>query len=817
MTIWYSGTQALAIAIAFGLLDIGVNLLGLAWNGSFFTYQNIVHWFDLKDYDFCQNPVDFLAVAVIRVCILIGGGVGVYSNPSGGPSAAAKYSNFVFALLLLIIAFSPSKLLAFYEKDDLKLAIGDWILMIWCVLSCFFVQGIWSSVFARVREPVPGSNTERLFGDDEDEYVESVRKEEEEKAAKQRETMAMLFRLFTYMAKEWRFYSVAFTFLFLYSLSRVFIPYYTGEVVSSVFGEPEGAYTRLHRTVIIMTLLSLAGAVFGGLRGGSFTYSQSRVDRRIRDNLFRSLVTQEIGFFDANKTGEICSRLNADCQTMSNTLSLYMNVLTRNITMLFGSLIFMFSLSWRLSMVTFIAIPIIFFVSKVYGVYYDQLAEETQTSVAKANDVAEEVISAIRTVKSFACEKFEAKRFLGYLDITLGIAVRKSIAHIGFLWTSEILQMGILTVVLWYGGHLVIEKKIESGLLVSFLLYQFQLGENLRELGEVWNGLMQAVGASRKVFDFIDRTPLVDNNGRIGPDGRVTKLEGRIEFRNVKFSYPIRPGLPVMKNLSFTANPGEVVALVGPSGGGKSSCIAMLEHFYEPDGGEVLLDGIPIREYDHKFLHTKIALVGQEPVLYARSVRENIKYGLDEVSDEAIQKAAKLANAHQFITDTTDGYDTDVGEKGSQMSGGQKQRIAIARALVRDPVVLLLDEATSALDSESEHLVQEAISKNLTGRTVILIAHRLSTVENADKIIVISGGEVQQVGVHKELLLQDGIYKQLVQRQMQGGADTVFEPPRHELTLPPVPKTKRIRVNSPATSVSQSFLGTSFASASSYI
>ncbi|TKR97011.1 hypothetical protein L596_010942 [Steinernema carpocapsae] len=325
---------------------------------------------------------------------------------------------------------------------------------------------------------------------------------------------------------------------------------------------------------------------------------------------------------------------------------------------------------------------------------------------------------------------------------------------------------------------------------------------------------MQAVGASRKVFDFIDRKPLVSNDGRIGPDGRVTKLEGRIEFRNVKFSYPIR--LPVMKNLSFTVNPGEVVALVGPSGGGKSSCIAMLEHFYEPDSGEVLLDGIPIREYDHKFLHTKIALVGQEPVLYARSVRENIKYGCDEVGDEEIQHSARLANAHQFVTDTTDGYDTDVGEKGSQMSGGQKQRIAIARALVRNPVVLLLDEATSALDSESEHLVQEAISKNLKGRTVILIAHRLSTVENADKIVVIANGEVQQIGVHKDLLKEEGIYKQLVQRQMQSG-DLAEPPKQHELTLPPAPKTKRIRVNSPTASVSQSFLGTSFASASSYI
>ncbi|VDO23444.1 unnamed protein product [Heligmosomoides polygyrus] len=455
---------------------------------------------------------------------------------------------------------------------------------------------------------------------------------------------------------------------------------------------------------------------------------------------------------------------------------------------------------------------------------FQKLSEETQNSVAKANDVAEEVLSSIRTVKSFACERFEGHRFLTYLNETLAIATRKVFVVIGLIWSNELLQMAILTVVLWFGGHLVIQGRIESGLLVSFLLYQFQLGENLRELGEVWNGLMQAVGASRKVFEFIDREPKVKNHGTYAPE----KLVGRIEFKNVKFSYPIRPDLPIMEDLTFTVEPGQVVALVGPSGGGKSSCIAMLEHFYEPTGGEVLLDGVPIREYDHKYLHTKVALVGQEPVLYARSVTENIGYGLDTYSNDDVQTSAKLANAHAFIMDTSEGYNTNVGEKGSQMSGGQKQRIAIARALVRDPVVLLLDEATSALDSESEHSVQEAISKNLKGRTVILIAHRLSTVENADKIVVINHGRVEQMGTHRELINQEGMYKQLVQRQMMGRR-LVFCCPAKQLLTPAIlggeledepvalvtpapPSTRRISRISPGHSVSQSFLGTSLTS-----
>ncbi|GMS98706.1 hypothetical protein PENTCL1PPCAC_20881 [Pristionchus entomophagus] len=811
---WYTGGQALSLALFFSGIDFAVNMFGLAWNGKEFTMDNLKHWFELSKYDFFEFPTDFLLMALIRSCVLIGGGFALWLSPNGTSAVANKLTNVVFAVMLIILAFAPSKLLAFYEDPDVEFAVGDWILMIWCVLASLFAQMIWSSIFTRVKEEPAGTGDEPLFGDRE--YEEMMRQQEEEESAKQRETFQLLLRLFGYMGREWRYYSVAFMFLFLYSLSRVFIPFYTGEVISAVFGVGSG-YDKLHRTVAIMAVLSFAGALFGGMRGGMFTYSHMRIDRQIRNDLFRSVTSQEIGFFDANKTGEITSRLTADCQTMSNTLSLYMNVLTRNITMLVGSLIFMFTLSWRLSMITFIAVPIIFLVSKVYGVYYDQLSEETMQTVAHANDVAEEVLSSIRTVKSFACEKYESQRFLGFLDETLGVATKKSIAHVGFVWTSEILQMGILTVVLWYGGHLVILKQVDSGLLVSFLLYQFQLGENLRELGEVWNGLMQAVGASRKVFEFIDRDPRVKNTGSKKPE----KMVGRIEFKNVKFSYPIRPDLPIMEDISFTAEPGQVVALVGPSGSGKSSCIAMLEHFYEPTSGEVLIDGIPVREYDHKFLHTKVALVGQEPVLYARSVTENIGYGMDHFDDDMVQAAAKMSNAHAFIMDTTDGYLTDVGEKGSQMSGGQKQRIAIARALVRDPVVLLLDEATSALDSESEHQVQEAIQKNLKGRTVILIAHRLSTVENADKIIVINQGRVEQQGTHSELLNIEGTYKQLVQRQMMSGEMDLSPPRPPSSVVSPAPRSiaggssvtsRRQTVrNSPSTSLApQSFLGTSF-------
>ncbi|KAK6056574.1 ABC transporter, ATP-binding protein [Cooperia oncophora] len=307
----------------------------------------------------------------------------------------------------------------------------------------------------------------------------------------------------------------------------------------------------------------------------------------------------------------------------------------------------------------------------------------------------------MRTVRSFACEEVEADRFYMKLTKTLHVTRTKAIAYIGFLWVSELFQTFIIVAVMWYGGHLVLSGKMKSDLLVSFLLYQMQLCENLRQMGEVWTGLMQSVGASRKVFEYIDRVPTITHFGTAQPP----VLKGRIEFRNVHFSYPTRSNIPILRDLSFTVEPGETVALVGPSGSGKSSCIALLENFYQPNAGQVLVDGVPLEDYEHHYIHRKIALVGQEPVLFARSVTENIRYGVD-VMEADVVKAAEMANAHGFIMQTTMKYETNVGEKGSQMSGGQKQRIAIARALVREPAILLLDEATSALDTESEHLVQ---------------------------------------------------------------------------------------------------------------
>ncbi|KAJ1351825.1 hypothetical protein KIN20_007976 [Parelaphostrongylus tenuis] len=448
--------------------------------------------------------------------------------------------------------------------------------------------------------------------------------------------------------------------------------------------------------------------------------------------------------------------------------------------MLVGALVFMFIMSWRLSLVTFIAIPLVGFITKWYGAYYDKLSEKTQTTIAQSNQIAEEVLSTMRTVRSFACEQREVKRYEEKLEDTLKMNKKKAVAYMGYTWNNEFCDNAILVAVLFYGGHLVMSDKMTTDQLITFFsircsweriymwveanysltaILQLNVFQNI---GYVLTGLMECVGASRKVFEYMNREPEIPNDGTMQPT-----LGGRIEFSDVYFTYPSRPSNPVLKGLNLVIESGQTTALVGPSGGGKSSIVSLIQHFYEPNSGSITIDGINIRDISHSFYHQKIALVAQEPVLYNGSVRYNILYGCDWATEEDMLRASKTANVHNFIMELEKGYDTNCGEKGVQMSGGQKQRIAIARALVRNPVVLILDEATSALDAESEALVQEALNRCARERTVLIIAHRLSTIEKADQIAVIYKGMLVQKGNHAELMMDlNGLYYSLISKQM---------------------------------------------------
>eukprot|EP00752_Nemacystus_decipiens_P014577 g12981.t2 len=425
-------------------------------------------------------------------------------------------------------------------------------------------------------------------------------------------------------------------------------------------------------------------------------------------------------------------------------------------------------------------------VSLTGDIFRDKLAE--------AGSVAEESLGSMTTVRSFAAEERESKEYSRKLQDYYALSLKGGYAY-GFYAASFVLLPNLVTaVVLFYGGQLVMQGQISGGKVVSFMIYLTSLSDGFNDMASIFSSMTQAVGAADKVFEYINREPRgatptgtrpparADVGMRSGAQASAAAEAGEkpenclgaVELRNVDFEYPSRPGRRILDGVSFNAAAGQVLALVGPSGGGKSSCIALLENLYHPSRGQVMLDGLAVHKYDHHWLHRNISIVGQEPTLYARSIRENITYGLEgeEPSMVEVERAAKLANAHTFISQLPERYETHAGERGVQMSGGQKQRIAIARALVRKPKVLLLDEATSALDAESEHLVQQAIDNMIArgGMTVILIAHRLSTVKRADKIVVIRSGRVAEEGTHDQLVSVDGgVYASLVKRQLDLG------------------------------------------------
>ena len=384
------------------------------------------------------------------------------------------------------------------------------------------------------------------------------------------------------------------------------------------------------------------------------------------------------------------------------------------------------------------------------------------------NEVAEETIGGIRTVRAFAREGAEQARYGAAVDRSFELARERARYASVFSGTASFGAYAAIAVVLWYGGLLLADGELSMGSLTSFLLYTFTLAMSIAALAGLWQDFMKALGASERVFELVDRVPDVDS-GELVP----ARLEGAVSFQDVHFAYPTRLDSPVLKGLNLDLDPGGVVALVGPSGGGKSTVAALLSRFYDPGEGRILLDGVDFRELDPTWLRTQVGVVSQEPILFATTIRENIIYGRSGATEEEVVAAARAANAHEFIETFVDGYETLVGERGVRLSGGQKQRVAIARALLKDPRVLVLDEATSALDAESEHLVQEALARLMEGRTTLVIAHRLSTVKEADRVLVLDEGRVIQSGTHGALVAEEGLYRRLVERQLRGTESTL--------------------------------------------
>lgn len=580
--------------------------------------------------------------------------------------------------------------------------------------------------------------------------------------AEEETSSASLGRLFSCMRPQLGRFLVVGVFVLVSCWSEMVMPYYTGRMTDWIGNkEDPTAFVSAIRT---MTIITVASAVTEFLCDNLYFYTMSLVHMGIQGQVFEAVLRQEIAFFDTIPTGAITSRITTDTNTMSESLSEKLSLLMWYFMRAIFLYAFMLWVSWKLALVTLIGLPILLVIPKLSGTFYQDLAVQVQDSLSKANHVALETFSNMKTVRSFANEDGAAERYAEKLQETYQLNKKEAVAYAGFMWTNSFSGLALKVCILYYGGRLVTSGAVSGGDLVAFVLYELQFTTAVEVLLRMYPDVKGAVGASEKIFEYMDRKPKMPSPGTHAPK----TLRGHVTFDNVTFSYPSQPDTPVLKGASFELRPGEVTALVGPSSAGKSSCVALLEGFYEPLAGRILMDGQPLQDYDRRYLHSKVALVSQEPVLFARSLQENICYGLGLQPMDAVKKAAREANAHEFIMSFKDKYKTDAGEKGGKLSGGQRQRVAIARALMRDPQVLILDDATSSLDTETEHLVQSTIYNGERKRTVLVIAHRLSTVERADNILVLVGGEVREQGTHQELLDRKGLYQDLVQKQLHG-------------------------------------------------
>lgn len=575
---------------------------------------------------------------------------------------------------------------------------------------------------------------------------------------KPKEEISVLKRLMGYMQPFFgRFVAVLFL-VVLSSYGEMAIPQYTGRVADWIKTEESDAFTE---AITFMTLMTIASAVLEFGCDLMYNVTMSRIHTSVQGFVFQAVLKQEIAFFDTTPTGELVSRITTDTNDMSEALSEKLS-LVMWYTARFGFLLFfMVSQSWKMTLLTCMGLPIVWVIPELTGHFHQTIATKVQESLAKANQVATETFSCIKTVRSFANEDGETERYRRRLDDTYALNKQEAAAYAASTWANSMTTLALKVFILYYGGTLVTRGAVSSGDLVSFVLYELQFASAVEAVMHYYPQVKKAIGASEKIFEYLDRKPEMPPNGTLAPQN----LKGHIQFQKVTFSYPSDENNSVLKDVSLEIKPGKITAIVGRNTSGKSTCVKLLERFYQPQSGEILLDGKPLINYKDQYLHDKIAVVSQDCLLFPRSVRENIKYGSEDASDEEMYRAAKQACAHEFITELSDGYNTDAGEKGGQVSGGQKQRIAIARALIRRPRILILDNATTELDPETKYQVHKSLLNQTNDCTVLLISNKVSVVEKANHIIVLDNGMVEEEGSHDELLKKGGLYAELVRKE----------------------------------------------------
>mmetsp|Transcript_8074 Transcript_8074/g.17550 ORF Transcript_8074/g.17550 Transcript_8074/m.17550 type:complete len:660 (-) Transcript_8074:55-2034(-) len=552
---------------------------------------------------------------------------------------------------------------------------------------------------------------------------------------------------------------------------------------------------EVNHYMLLSVVIFGGGMLAGFFRFAIFAVIAERLVARLRIQLYGSILDQDIAFFDVHKSGELISRLGSDTTLLQGAVSQSIPEAVGNVVKAIVSIALTFVISPELAGVSVGTIFGICLVAAPLGKALGRLSKLYQDSLGAAQTHSTEAIGSMRTVQSFTAETKEKNRFShhigdpdtfpcwwprskeGVVQSTYSVGFWKSIVSSGFFSIIFGGGFGFLYVCLWYGFYLVNKGHMTLGELTAFQSYVFNIGLGLGTASTHIAKIFEAIGASGRLFFLVDAVPSIPTPPKKDEKPRILLkpkcFEGRLDFENVKFAYPARPDINVLDEYTLNISPGTTTALVGGSGSGKSTVVALLQRFYDVDDGSIKIDGNDLRDLDVTWLRQKIGYVQQEPSLFGLSVRDNLLYGVPEnvtISQEQIEQACHDANCHDFISSWPDGYETLVGERGVQLSGGQKQRISIARALITDCRLLLLDEATSALDAESEHLVQEAIDKAVVGRTVIIVAHRLSTIQRAEQIVVMNNHKIVDVGTHDYLLGNCKKYQELIKRQNMGSS-----------------------------------------------
>ena len=585
------------------------------------------------------------------------------------------------------------------------------------------------------------------------------------KAKLNKDSLKKALRIFDYTGTHrWKLY-VGLVFLLLTSATALGFPKLLGILVDAA--DPKHPNIELaDKMGLVLLLVLILQSVFSFFRVYLFVNYTENTLANLRQTVYAHLIKLPMSYFAKNRVGDLNSRMSSDLVQIQDTLTTTIAEFLRQFVIIIGGIGFLAYTSFHLTILMLSIVPVVAIAAVVFGRFIRKTSRLVQEKIAESNTIIEETLQGIANVKAFANEFFENRRYKKSTQVIVENAILGGKYRGAFASFIIFCLFGAIVAVVWYGVILAIHNELSIGQLMQFLLYSIFVGASIGGIAELYAQIQKAVGATERVFEILDEVPeLLEIHEE---KNVVNRIEGNVVFQNVVFRYPSRKELVVLNDLTIKANKGETIAIVGPSGSGKSTIVAMLLRFYDPESGQIIIDGKNTKDYSLTDLRNNMAIVPQDVLLFGGSIKENIAYGKPNATIEEIAEAARKANALDFIESFPQQFETVVGERGIQLSGGQRQRIAIARAVLKDPSILILDEATSSLDSESERIVQEALDKLMVGRTSFVIAHRLSTIRKADKIVVIDKGAVRESGTHEELMqIENGLYRSLSKMQME--------------------------------------------------